>query len=159
MGHCSAGTDAAIRKVHDFLTVAPPLRCNRPEPSRSHSPQSVLRRYSPPRQTKRRERLWKSSDRGFIGFKSHRGRILHMTDISSFQDFPPVSQRFASRKNDVAFAQYQSCRKVGVACRARARLSRQSPGRRLPSSLYLLQKEEYCGGGGKTIGATEVVMR
>ena len=101
---------AAIRKVHDFLTVGAPAPLQQAGSIALHSPQAYYDKLASDYAV-RRERLLKIlTAAGFIVFKP-RGAYYIMTDISRF-DFP--SEQFPAETKDVSFAKFL-VEKIGVA--------------------------------------------
>ena len=106
----SPETTAAIRKVHDFLTVGAAAPLQQAGAIALRSPQSYYEKLAGD-YTVRRERLLKIlTASGFRVFKP-RGAYYIMTDISGF-DFP--AHQFPAGSRDVSFAKFL-VEKIGVA--------------------------------------------
>jgi aminotransferase len=102
---------AAIRKVHDFLTVGAAAPLQQAGAIALRSPQSYYDKLATDYAV-RRERLLKIlSSAGFKVFKP-RGAYYIMTDISAFPD--PDPKRFPAATRDVRFAKYL-VEEIGVA--------------------------------------------
>ena len=102
---------AAIRKVHDFLTVGAAAPLQQAGAIALKSPQSYYEKLAAD-YTVRRERLLKIlSSAGFTVFKP-RGAYYIMTDIAGFPD--PDAARFPADTRDVRFAKYL-VEEIGVA--------------------------------------------
>lgn len=102
---------AAIRKVHDFLTVGAAAPLQQAGAIALKSPQSYYEKLAAD-YTLRRERLLKIlSSAGFTVFKP-RGAYYIMTDIAGFPD--PDAARFPADTRDVRFAKYL-VEEIGVA--------------------------------------------
>jgi len=102
---------AAIRKVHDFLTVGAAAPLQQAGAIALHSPQSYYDKLAANYAEKRARLLKILEHAGFTVFKP-RGAYYIMTDISRFPDPDPV--RFAAGTKDVAFAKYL-VEEIGVA--------------------------------------------
>ena len=102
---------AAIRKVHDFLTVGAAAPLQQAGATALKSPQSYYDKVAAD-YTVRRERLLKIlTAAGFTVYKP-RGAYYIMTDIGHFAD--PDSTRFPADTRDVRFAKYL-VQEIGVA--------------------------------------------
>jgi len=102
---------AAIRKVHDFLTVGAAAPLQQAGAIALHSPPSYYDKLAAEYAT-RRTRLLKILEKaGFTVFKP-RGAYYIMTDISRFPD--PDASRFPADTKDVRFAKYL-VEEIGVA--------------------------------------------
>ena len=102
---------AAIRKVHDFLTVGAAAPLQQAGATALKSPQSYYDKVAAD-YTVRRERLLKIlSTAGFTVYKP-RGAYYIMTDIGRFAD--PDPSRFPADTRDVRFAKYL-VQDIGVA--------------------------------------------
>ena len=102
---------AAIRKVHDFLTVGAAAPLQQAGAIALHSPHVYYDKLAA-NYVEKRARLMKILERaGFTVFKP-RGAYYIMTDISRFPD--PDRRRFPAETKDVAFAKYL-VEEVGVA--------------------------------------------
>ena len=102
---------AAIRKVHDFLTVGAAAPLQQAGAIALHSPQAYYDKLAADYGA-RRARLLKILERaGFTVFKP-RGAYYIMTDISRFSD--PDPRRFPADTKDVRFAKYL-VEEIGVA--------------------------------------------
>jgi aminotransferase len=108
-----AKATAAIRKVHDFLTVGAAAPLQHAGVMALKSPDSYYLNLAKSYHEKRERLLEILSGAGFTVFRP-RGAYYIMTDISRF-NFPENDQRFASRSKDVAFAKYL-VQEIGVAC-------------------------------------------
>jgi aspartate/methionine/tyrosine aminotransferase len=103
---------AAIRKVHDFLTVGAAAPLQQAGAIALKSPQSYYDKLAAS-YVEKRERLLKIlTAAGFTVFKP-RGAYYIMTDISRFAD--PDAIRFPAETKDVSFAKYL-VEEIGVAC-------------------------------------------
>ncbi len=102
---------AAIRKVHDFLTVGAAAPLQQAGASALKSPQSYYDKLAASYAEKRARLLKILNQAGFTVFKP-RGAYYIMTDISRFLDPDPV--RFAAATKDVRFAKYL-VEEIGVA--------------------------------------------
>jgi aspartate/methionine/tyrosine aminotransferase len=103
------GATAAIRKVHDFITVGAAAPLQQAGASALKSPQSYYDRLAASYTEKRARLMRILAQAGFTVFKP-RGAYYIMTDISRFDD--PV--RFPADTKDVRFAQYL-VQEIGVA--------------------------------------------
>ena len=102
---------AAIRKVHDFLTVGAAAPLQQAGAIALHSPQAYYDKLATD-YGERRARLLKILEQaGFTVFKP-RGAYYIMTDISRFPD--PDARRFPADTKDVRFAKYL-VEEIGVA--------------------------------------------
>ncbi len=102
---------AAIRKVHDFLTVGAAAPLQQAGAIALRSPQSYYDKLASG-YSERRARLLKILEQaGFTVFKP-RGAYYIMTDISRFAD--PDPRRFPAATKDVAFAKFL-VEEIGVA--------------------------------------------
>src|ERR1700757_918611 len=104
---------AAIRKVHDFLTVGAAAPLQQAGALALKLPQAYYDKLSASYATKRERLLKILTASGFTVYKP-RGAYYIMTDISRFH-FPADDPRFASESKDVAFAKYL-VQEIGVAC-------------------------------------------
>src|ERR1700720_2024678 len=102
---------AAIRKVHDFLTVGAAAPLQQAGALALKSPQSYYDKLAATYATKRERLLKILTASGFTVYKP-RGAYYIMTDISRFH-FDETKYRADSR--DVSFAKYL-VEKIGVAC-------------------------------------------
>jgi aspartate/methionine/tyrosine aminotransferase len=103
---------AAIRKVHDFLTVGAAAPLQQAGAIALKSPQSYYDKLAAS-YVEKRERLSKIlTAAGFTVFKP-RGAYYIMTDIARFADPDPV--RFPAETKDVSFAKFL-VEEIGVAC-------------------------------------------
>jgi len=103
---------AAIRKVHDFLTVGAAAPLQQAGAIALKSPQSYYDKLAAS-YVEKRERLLKILNAaGFTVFKP-RGAYYIMTDISRFADPDPI--RFPAETKDVSFAKFL-VEEIGVAC-------------------------------------------
>jgi aminotransferase len=102
---------AAIRKVHDFLTVGAAAPLQQAGAIALRSPQSYYDKLAANYAEKRARLLKILQQAGFTVFKP-RGAYYIMTDISRFPD--PDSRRFAAGTKDVAFSKYL-VEEIGVA--------------------------------------------
>jgi aspartate/methionine/tyrosine aminotransferase len=104
-------TTAAIRKVHDFLTVGAAAPLQQAGAAALKSPQSYYDKLAVTYAEKRARLLKILTTAGFTIYKP-RGAYYIMTDISSFPD--PDPKRFAAPTRDVRFAKYL-VEEIGVA--------------------------------------------
>jgi aspartate/methionine/tyrosine aminotransferase len=102
---------AAIRKVHDFLTVGAAAPLQQAGAAALKSPQSYYDKLAVSYAEKRARLLKILTQAGFTVFKP-RGAYYIMTDISRFPDPDPV--RFPADTKDVRFAKYL-VEEIGVA--------------------------------------------
>jgi aspartate/methionine/tyrosine aminotransferase len=102
---------AAIRKVHDFLTVGAAAPLQQAGASALKSPQSYYDKLAASYAEKRARLLKILTQASFTVFKP-RGAYYIMTDISRFPDPDPV--RFPAATRDVRFAKYL-VEEIGVA--------------------------------------------
>ena len=102
---------AAIRKVHDFLTVGAAAPLQQAGASALKSPQSYYDKLAASYAEKRARLLKILTQAGFTVFKP-RGAYYIMTDISRFPDPDPA--RFPAATKDVRFAKYL-VEEIGVA--------------------------------------------
>src|SRR5947207_17349 len=103
---------AAIRKVHDFLTVGAAAPLQQAGAYALKSPQSYYDKLAVSYAEKRARLLKILTQAGFTVFKP-RGAYYIMTDISRFAD--PDAARFPADTKDVRFAKYL-VEEIGVAC-------------------------------------------
>jgi aminotransferase len=104
-------TTAAIRKVHDFLTVGAAAPLQQAGAAALKSPQSYYDKLAVAYAEKRARLLRILTTAGFTIYKP-RGAYYIMTDISAFPD--PDPKRFAAPTRDVRFAKYL-VEEIGVA--------------------------------------------
>ena len=104
-------TTAAIRKVHDFLTVGAAAPLQQAGAAALKSPQAYYDKLAVTYAEKRARLLKILSAAGFTIYKP-RGAYYIMTDISAFPD--PDPKRFAAPTRDVRFAKYL-VEEIGVA--------------------------------------------
>ena len=102
---------AAIRKVHDFLTVGAAAPLQQAGAAALKSPQSYYDKLAASYAEKRARLLKILTQAGFTVFKP-RGAYYIMTDISRFPDPDPA--RFSAATKDVRFAKYL-VEEIGVA--------------------------------------------
>src|SRR4030088_1012799 len=102
---------AAIRKVHDFLTVGAAAPLQQAGASALHFPQAYYDKLAATYAAKRERLLKILTTAGFTVFKP-RGAYYIVTDISRFADPDPV--RFKPDTKDVRFAKFL-VEKIGVA--------------------------------------------
>jgi aspartate/methionine/tyrosine aminotransferase len=103
---------AAIRKVHDFLTVGAAAPLQQAGAIALKSPQSYYDKLAASYLEKRERLLKILTAAGFTVFKP-RGAYYIMTDISRFADPDPI--RFSAETKDVSFAKFL-VEEIGVAC-------------------------------------------
>jgi aspartate/methionine/tyrosine aminotransferase len=103
---------AAIRKVHDFLTVGAAAPLQQAGAAALKSPQAYYDKLAVTYVEKRARLLKMLTQAGFTVFKP-RGAYYIMTDISRFADPDPV--RFPAETKDVRFAKFL-VEEIGVAC-------------------------------------------
>ena len=103
---------AAIRKVHDFLTVGAAAPLQQAGATALHSPESYYQNLARSYEEKRGRLLKILTGAGFTVFKP-RGAYYIMTDISGFR-FDGSGRTPTKMTNDVAFARFL-VEKVGVA--------------------------------------------
>jgi aspartate/methionine/tyrosine aminotransferase len=106
-----AETTAAIRKVHDFLTVGAAAPLQQAGAIALKQPQSYYDKLAVTYAEKRARLLKILAASGFKVYKP-RGAYYIMTDISAFPD--PDPQRFPAATRDVRFAKYL-VEEIGVA--------------------------------------------
>jgi aspartate/methionine/tyrosine aminotransferase len=104
-------TTAAIRKVHDFLTVGAAAPLQQAGAAALKSPQAYYDKLAVTYAEKRARLLKILTTAGFTIYKP-RGAYYIMTDISSFPD--PDPKRFVAATRDVRFAKYL-VEEIGVA--------------------------------------------
>jgi aminotransferase len=104
-------TTAAIRKVHDFLTVGAAAPLQQAGAAALKSPQAYYDKLAVAYAEKRARLLKILTTAGFTIYKP-RGAYYIMTDISAFPD--PDPKRFAAPTRDVRFAKYL-VEEIGVA--------------------------------------------
>src|SRR6202140_59998 len=102
---------AAIRKVHDFLTVGAAAPLQQAGAIALKSPQSYYEKLAANYAEKRARLLTILERAGFTVFKP-RGAYYIMTDISRFPD--PDPRRFAAGTKDVAFSKFL-VEEIGIA--------------------------------------------
>jgi aspartate/methionine/tyrosine aminotransferase len=107
----SAETTAAIRKVHDFLTVGAAAPLQQAGAIALKQPQSYYDKLATTYSEKRARLLKILTACGFKVYKP-RGAYYIMTDISAFPD--PDPKRFPAATRDVRFAKYL-VEEIGVA--------------------------------------------
>jgi aspartate/methionine/tyrosine aminotransferase len=103
---------AAIRKVHDFLTVGAAAPLQQAGAIALKSPQSYYDKLAASFVEKRERLLKILTTAGFTVFKP-RGAYYIMTDIARFADPDPI--RFPAETKDVSFAKFL-VEEIGVAC-------------------------------------------
>jgi len=106
-----AETTAAIRKVHDFLTVGAAAPLQQAGATALRQPQAYYEKLAATYAEKRARLLKILTASGFKVYKP-RGAYYIMTDISAFPD--PDPKRFPAATRDVRFAKYL-VEEVGVA--------------------------------------------
>jgi aspartate/methionine/tyrosine aminotransferase len=106
-----AETTAAIRKVHDFLTVGAAAPLQQAGATALKQPQAYYDKLAVTYAEKRARLLKILTASGFKVYKP-RGAYYIMTDISAFPD--PDSKRFPAATRDVRFAKYL-VEEIGVA--------------------------------------------
>jgi len=104
-------TTAAIRKVHDFLTVGAAAPLQQAGAAALKSPQAYYDKLAVAYAEKRARLLKILTTAGFTIYRP-RGAYYIMTDISAFPD--PDPKRFAAPTRDVRFAKYL-VEEIGVA--------------------------------------------
>jgi len=102
---------AAIRKVHDFLTVGAAAPLQQAGATALHSPQAYYDKLAADYAVRRARLLRILEAAGFTVFKP-RGAYYIMSDIGCFAD--PDAQRFPAGTRDVRFAKYL-VEEIGVA--------------------------------------------